>query len=35
MEREKEKEAGYARAIEQQESVKCKLEKLMEESVDS
>lgn len=35
MEREKEKESSYAKAIEQQESVICKLEKLMEESIDS
>ena len=35
MEREREREASYANAIEQQETVICKLQKLLEESVES
>ena len=35
MEREKERETAYARAIEQQEAVIAKLQKLLEESVES
>ena len=35
MEREREREASYAQAIAQQETVICKLEKLLEESVES
>lgn len=35
MEREREREASYAQAILQQETVICKLEKLLEESVES
>ena len=35
MEREREREASYARAIEQQEAVIAKLQTLLEESVES
>ena len=35
MEREREREASYAKAIQQQEAVICKLQKLLEESVES